>query len=72
VREYRRGNTPLHIAAANGHLGMVSLLIKQERRRHPDEPSTLDMLNEAGNTPLRLAALHMNDDVTEMLHGLYP
>ena len=43
-------NTPLHIAATNGRLEIVQLIIQNAVEKNP--------VNDFGNTPLHLAATH--------------
>ena len=52
-------NTPLHMAAANGHVDIVTLLL-----RCGADPS---MRNEKGNTPLHWAATNGQQAVVEIL-----
>ena len=44
------GDTPLHIAATNGRLEIVQLIIQNAVEKNP--------VNDFGNTPLHLAATH--------------
>uniref|UniRef100_A0A7S4CMF1 Uncharacterized protein n=1 Tax=Eutreptiella gymnastica TaxID=73025 RepID=A0A7S4CMF1_9EUGL len=53
------GRTPLHMACANGHLGMVSLLIEGR--------ADLALVNEEGNTVLHWAAVNGKVEVVHML-----
>ena len=53
------GNRPIHLAAANGHLGVVELLVA-----HGDEA---DGLNYAGDTPADLARANGHDAIAEFL-----
>lgn len=55
------GNTPLHYAAANGHLEFVHRILPH---------ASLDVLlsqNEAGNTPLHWASFNGHKDVAQSL-----
>lgn len=52
------GNTPLHMAAANGHLDIVDKLL-QANAQH--------IKNQAGNTPLHWAAANGHDQVVNLL-----
>lgn len=57
----RFGNTPLHIAAMQGDLGMVDLLVK--------EGASLDARGEDGLTPLEAALELGMTEVAEYLGG---
>uniref|UniRef100_A0A7S2QRA2 Uncharacterized protein n=1 Tax=Lankesteria abbotti TaxID=340204 RepID=A0A7S2QRA2_9APIC len=54
------GITPLHRAAANGHVDVVRYLVC-------DCKATIDVKNESGNTPLHWAALNKHVDVVRLL-----
>ncbi|XP_076441440.1 transient receptor potential cation channel subfamily A member 1-like [Babylonia areolata] len=53
------GQTPLHVASANGHLDIVHFLIKQN--------ADLDVADNGGDTPLHTAVRHEQSRVVEVL-----
>ena len=52
-------NTALHMAAANGHIKIVKMLLKQDVKT--------SVQNDTGNTPLHYAALNRKKDCVEAL-----
>ncbi len=62
VRCYRKGNTMLHFAAMHGNCSVISYLV-QERG------ASIDILNNAGETPLYKACLSANLDAVRILIG---
>ena len=61
------GATPLHIAAEQGHVGVVEILLANS----PSDPSLVDIQDTAGLTPLACAAKNGHIDVIRCLiaHG---
>ena len=57
------GNTPLHMASANGYLECVLALIEHKAKY---------VNNESGNSPLHWAVLNKHLDVTKLLMASYP
>eukprot|EP00124_Ichthyophonus_hoferi_P003236 Ihof_evm9s269 gene=Ihof_evmTU9s269 len=55
------GNTALHMAAANGHLNVVQLLLPKCSQ------ADLDAGNEAKSTPLHWAALNGHKEIVMLL-----
>ncbi len=55
------GSTPLHFAAANGHLDIIKVLLLHGAR--------LDARDVDGNTPEALAAGNYHDDCVELMHA---
>ncbi|KAJ9160696.1 Ankyrin [Coniochaeta hoffmannii] len=61
-------NTCLHMAAGNGHLEIVNLLVSQfSSGPEADRQAYLDAANEFGNTGLHWAALGGHLDVVKLL-----
>lgn len=56
------GNTPLHMACANGHLECVKLILED-----PIEAASLNAKNASGNTPLHWTCLNGHRNIVEML-----
>ncbi|KZW02978.1 ankyrin [Exidia glandulosa HHB12029] len=54
-----RGNSALHMAAANGHVDVLQLLLPLF--------ASYDVPNESGSTPLHWAALNAQMDATKLL-----
>jgi ankyrin repeat protein len=71
----REGNTPLHLAAANGNVPAVQILLSQENRAthaRPDERRPfLNMKDQWGYTPLHRAAAGGHYNVMEILLGTH-
>ncbi|KAL7823657.1 ankyrin repeat-containing protein YAR1 [Trichoderma gracile] len=68
-------STALHMAAGNGHLETVRILIQYfDERPHEEKQTFLDDANEHGNTGLHWAALGGHLDVVKLLmeHGALP
>lgn len=55
------GRTPLHLAAAQGHLGLAQLLLRHGATPHPKD--------EAGDTPMALAEAGQHLPVYRLLQG---
>ncbi|KAH8592809.1 ankyrin repeat-containing domain protein [Bisporella sp. PMI_857] len=61
TKDENSGNGPLHMAAANGHEGLLLDLCKWLSQSSPQNPAMLSVLNsqnQAGNTALHWAALN--------------
>ena len=55
----QNGNTPLHMAAANGHVAIVEKLLQHKAEHH--------IVNQAANTALHWASANGHDKVVEVL-----
>ncbi|KAK9764798.1 ankyrin repeat-containing protein [Basidiobolus ranarum] len=55
------GNTPLHMASANGHTEAVQFILQQLPQQ------LVNAQNEGGNTPLHWAALNGHMEIVELL-----
>ena len=53
------GNTPLHIAAQNGHLDLVKLLV--------EKGANVNLVNKKNNTPLHMSLSYDYIEVSEFL-----
>ncbi|KAL1893601.1 ankyrin repeat-containing protein [Sporothrix stenoceras] len=61
-------NTPLHMAGANGHKDIVSLILSEIKSgEKPARQSFLDATNSFGNTALHWAAMNGHLDVVKLL-----
>ncbi|KAF4611355.1 hypothetical protein G7Y89_g15659 [Cudoniella acicularis] len=70
ARDEQSGNGVLHMAAANGHAGLLRDLCKALSNPSPQNPSMLAILNaqnKAGNTALHWAALNGHLDSVKVL-----
>lgn len=70
----RNGNTPLHLAAQQGSVEMVQVLLTSPQQQQPAVPGActhpeLIMLNMAGYTPMHLAVLCGNVQTMKLLHA---
>ncbi len=60
-----KGNTPLHNAAYNGHIGIVEALLRREKELSPRVYS-IHYTNLAGRTPLHSAAMQNHKKIVEL------
>ncbi|QSZ34159.1 hypothetical protein DSL72_005747 [Monilinia vaccinii-corymbosi] len=70
AREGGSGNSVLHMAAANGHHELLTLLTKHLSNPSPQNPQMLAILNAqnaSGNTPLHWAALNGHLECVKIL-----
>jgi len=58
------GNTPLHLAAKEGHLDVCRLIMDQVEDKHPR--------NDAGETPLKLALNEGHYNIAELFRAKRP
>lgn len=60
--------TPLHMAAANGHLSVVKYLLELVKEHNPGElPNFVNRQNKIGNTALHWASLNGKLEVVQLL-----
>ena len=62
-------NTPIHMAAKNGHLSICELLIKWIENSHPEKIKYANAANSQGSTPLHWAAKFGHLAVCQFLVG---
>ncbi|EDO19373.1 hypothetical protein Kpol_1002p18 [Vanderwaltozyma polyspora DSM 70294] len=72
-RDSVSNSTALHMAAANGHLGMIQYLLEMAKNNGDEEKlkEFVNATNETGNTALHWAALNGKLDVVQLLCDEY-
>nr|ALG40994.1 NF-kappa B [Actinia tenebrosa] len=63
----RHGNTPVHIACAQGDIGCLKVLLNKKLRKESEEFPEIHWQNYNGFTPLHLAVIRGNREIIKMI-----